>query len=307
MRISLLASLWSAASGHGLVALTSSGLGEGSYSAVTLNSSTAVTTALLEDKAASATSDSAMDAKHAIHYLFEDGFVIRHFDIAARAFSKQVFVDLDPCTAGCVAELFWDSTREQLLTVSMGLNGNNSLATLDPGTGKLAALPHTGFPVMCGLVEGGAAYDVVGQTLFATLDCVGGASITGVAIYAFDVSAGAPSGSGLRPVLQAPHLSSDFPTRLAFGGGQLLGWTYDSTARQSALVAIANNTTTPVVGGIPGGIESRTTTVSPQGVLYGITSGQTPAVVAVDLASKTVNISTLDLPDGADISQLRAY
>jgi hypothetical protein len=298
----------------GLVGLTSGGLGLGDYAAVSVfGNGTAAATSLADDKESSVTSDSAMDADNRRHYLFSSGFVLRHFDIDARTFSKQVYVDLDPCTGGgeCVAELFWDARRAQLLTVAMGLNNVNTMATLDPATGKLAALPNTSFVSMCGLVEGGAAYDADSQVMYVSLDCYapGNGTIVGPAIYSFDVS---PSASaGMRIVLSGYRsLDDGFPGRLTFGGGELLGFSYDSDSKASTLVGIANNATTPIVGGIAGGIASRTTSVA-RGKLYAIAlftaAGGGPAVLEVDLASKNLTVLELQLPDGVDIAQLRAY
>ena len=231
----------------------------------------------------------------------------------ARAFSKQKHVDLDPCTGvgECVDELFWDPHRNVLLTVAMGLHGNNTLATLDPITGKLMALPHTNFSQLCGLFEGGAAYDSVGQTMYVTLDCAVAGAPPGPTIYSFDVSDGAPSGIGFRVVLSAKMAGlDDVPGRLAFGGGSLLGFMYNSSVRESVLVTIGKNATKPVVSGIPGGIASRTTSVSPHDVLYAISgSGADSAIVAVDLTSKKLVVAPLArLPDNStDITQLRAY
>ena len=312
--------LWTAVStgflevrNDGLVGLMSGGIGVGSYVSLSLlPNGSAVAIPLAEDKASSVTSDSAMDTANRIHYLFEDGFVLRHFNITARAFSKQKYVDLDPCTGAgeCVAELFWDANRATLLTVAMGLRGNNTLAKLDPATGKLAALPHTNFSQLCGLVEGGAAYDSVRQIMYVTLDCAVAGAPPGVTIYSFDASDGATSGSGFQVFFSA-HIAGldDVPGRLTYGNGSLLGFTYDSNARQSTLVTIEKNLTKPVANGIPGGIATRTTSVSPQGVVYGISgSGNSTKVVAIDLGSKEVVVAPVArLSDSTYITQLRAY
>ena len=296
-----------------LLGLMSSGIGDGSYVSLSLLANgSATVVSLAEDKASSVTSDSAMDMKNRIHYLFEDGYVLRHFNITAGVFSKQIYVDLDPCTGGgeCVDELFWDPHRSVLLTVAMGLHGSNTLAKLDPITGKLVPLPHTNFSQLCGLVEGGAAYDAVGQMMYVTLDCAVAGAPPGATIYSFDVSDGAPSGSGFRVVLSAKMAGlDDLPGRLTFGAGALLGFMYDSNMRASTLVSIEKNATKLVASGIPGGIDSRTTSVSPYGVLYGISgSGNSSVVVAIDLGSKKVAVAPITrLSDSTYITQVRAY
>ena len=315
-----IACLWTAVSlgfaelpKDGLVGLMSGGIGVGSYVSLSLlPNGSAVANPLAEDKESSVTSDSAMDAKNRLHYLFEDGFVLRHFNITARAFSKQKYVDLDPCTGAgeCVDELFWDPHRAALLTVAMGLNGNNTIAKLDPTTGKLTALPHTNFPHLCGLVEGGSAYDSAAQTMYITLDCAVSGAPPGLTIYSFDVSDGATSGSGLQVFFSAHIAGTDnVPGRLTFGKGSLLGFVYDATAKQNTLVTIEKNITKTVANGIPDNIDTRTTSVSPHNVLYAISGiGDSSKVVAVDLDTKQVVVAAItQLSDSTYITQLRAY
>jgi hypothetical protein len=167
-----------AVSAVSLGALYSPDSNAGSYVSITLDEQavTASFAALADDRAAGVTAETALDQVNELHYVFEDDFVLRSFDLKQKTFSNQTFVNLDPCMGGtCLLEMHWDSVNHRIVALGMGIDDpdNNTVVSIDPTVINHTYSPSVDiksldvpFDKLCGVEVGNSAFDSAGQIFY---------------------------------------------------------------------------------------------------------------------------------------------